>query len=591
MIGLWGRAGVFMSPYYGVTDLKRGHPFVVLGAVLFFGMGQSGCPTPTLPVTFRPAPTITPVNLVDGNLNVSFHADLAAYPDARSLNWEFGDGSSATNLNPASGQNISHLFLRSGTFRVRVHVFNASSRIGTGELSVTVRGPNRAPVAAFSVTDVSDGSGGTVPRARHFDASTSSDPDGTIGTFAWNFGDGSSGSGSPIDHTYITSGRYTVRLTVTDDRGGTGTTTQVVTANIAPTAAFSSTPSGPEAPPLLTVAFDGGASTDSDGSIDGYSWNFGDNTPAVIGQTPTHAFAIQGIYQVSLTVTDNLGWTAMITQPVDLRGTLPYVTSITPFDGEVDTTVSITNLAGGNFQNGAAVRLTRTGQADRPAGSIVVVSSEKITCSFDLTAAALGDWNVVVRNPGGAEATLPAGFRVVTGTRVRLSTSLGDIVLELDPVRAPGHVTNFLRYVEERKYDGVVFHRVLPSFVIQGGAYKSLGAGANPRLQEQASFPPITSEANNGNSNVRGTISLALRGTDANSGSNQFFINVVDNPGLDNSTPPFTVFGHVVEGLSVVDAIAGVPTATLTALNLDGTTQPFNNVPITDVTIFTARRE
>ncbi len=557
-------------------------------------MGQSGCPgTIPTPPLLRPAPQIALVNPSDSSLELSFTLDLGLYPDAWSINWEYGDGSRVIGLTPNSGKFVTHVFEANGNFTVKAYVFNSQALIGQGELPVVVQGPNRAPTASFTATPVPTSQPGVLPRTIAFNGTGSADPDGSIVSFSWNFGDGSPiGSGATLNHTYSSSGRFTAKLTVTDNRGATGSASQSVTANIPPTVAFSFTSLGPEAPDLLTVNFNGSASSDPDGGIATFAWNFGDNSPSGSGPTPQHVYPVQGTYSVTLTCFDNLGGSSSLTQSVPLLGTLPFITQISPSNGTVNSTVSITNLSGGNFQNGAGVRLTRTGQTDIAASNVTVVNSGQITCDLNLNGAQLGDWNVIVRNPDANEATLTAGFRVVTPDIVRLTTTLGDIVLTLNPVKAPGHVANFLHYVDTRKYDGIVFHRVPPNnFVIQGGAFESLGQGANPRLQEVEGFPTIPSEANNGLSNLRGTIALALRGTDANSGSNQFFINVGDNPNLDTGPPPFTVFGSVTGGLSVVDAIAGVATANATVRLVNGTTTTFQDVPVTDVTIITARRE
>lgn len=554
-------------------------------------MGQGGCPIDLGNPGLRQDPRITVIQNIPGSLTVTLSVDLNLYPETIRINWEFGDGSSLINMTRDTGRIVTHDFVRSGEFTVRAYLFNTRGLVAIGELTIDVVGPNANPIAQFINNDISDGMGGFLPRAVRFDAAQSSDPDGSVVMYEWDFGDGLTGTGVTIDHAYATSGRFNVRLTVTDNRGGTGMTQRLVAANTRPTADFDFTPNGPEAPQLLTVAFDGSPSMDTDGTIDTYSWNFGDGGTAT-GMNVQHVYANPGEYSVTLTVTDNLGGLASSTQDLDLRGTLPFILSITPVNGVVNTTVNITDLAGLNFAVGAAVRMTRTGQTDITASNVNVVSDTQITCSFNLANAALGDWNVVVRNPGGAEATRNAAFRVVTANRVRLNTSLGDIVLELDPQRAPNHVANFLRYVDEERYDGIVFHRVpQPDFVIQAGAFRSLGFGNSPRLEEVAGLPAINSEANNGLSNIRGTIALALRGQNANSGSSQWFINVIDNPNLDNGPPPFTVFGRVVQGLDVVDLISDVQTSSFLVRLLDGSTTTFQDVPVQDVTILSARRE
>jgi cyclophilin family peptidyl-prolyl cis-trans isomerase len=143
--------------------------------------------------------------------------------------------------------------------------------------------------------------------------------------------------------------------------------------------------------------------------------------------------------------------------------------------------------------------------------------------------------------------------------RVSLKTNMGEIVVELDPAKAPKSVENFLQYVKEKHYDGTIFHRVIPTFMIQGGGYTSNG-------QAKGTRPPVTNEADNGLPNLRGTIAMARTG-DPHSATAQFFINVVDNPFLNHvskengSTWGYAVFGKVVSGMEVVDAIKNVQTA------------------------------
>jgi peptidyl-prolyl cis-trans isomerase A (cyclophilin A) len=159
--------------------------------------------------------------------------------------------------------------------------------------------------------------------------------------------------------------------------------------------------------------------------------------------------------------------------------------------------------------------------------------------------------------------------------RVKLETSAGDIVLELQRDYAPQTVDNFLSYVRFRHYDGTIFHRVIKDFMIQGG-------GMDARLQPRPTQKPIPLEARSGLTNVRGTVAMA-RAADPNSATAQFFINVVDNPGLDAANARdghgYAVFGKVVEGMDVVDRIREVP---VRAVGMHG------HVPTMPVTIVKA---
>ncbi len=138
--------------------------------------------------------------------------------------------------------------------------------------------------------------------------------------------------------------------------------------------------------------------------------------------------------------------------------------------------------------------------------------------------------------------------------QVLMSTSLGDITIDLETDRAPITVENFLNYIEKGFYDGTIFHRVIPGFMIQGG-------GMNPEMVEKETDPPIKNEAKNGLLNLRGTLSMA-RTQDKDSATSQFFINLSDNQFLDHGTRDFgyAVFARVADGMDVVDKIAGVET-------------------------------
>ena len=140
--------------------------------------------------------------------------------------------------------------------------------------------------------------------------------------------------------------------------------------------------------------------------------------------------------------------------------------------------------------------------------------------------------------------------------KVKLETSAGNIVVELDAARAPKSVDNFLQYVKSGHYNGTVFHRVINNFMIQGG-------GMTADLKEKPTLPPIGLESKNGLTNQRGTIAMA-RTNDPNSATAQFFINVKDNDFLNQAQARdgngYAVFGKVVEGMDVVDKIRTVPT-------------------------------
>jgi peptidyl-prolyl cis-trans isomerase B (cyclophilin B) len=160
-----------------------------------------------------------------------------------------------------------------------------------------------------------------------------------------------------------------------------------------------------------------------------------------------------------------------------------------------------------------------------------------------------------------------------TSNRVKMQTSQGTLVIELDPSKAPKTVENFLRYVKEGFYEGTIFHRVIDNFMIQGG-------GLTKELKNKQAHEPIPNEASNGLKNLRGTVTMARTGN-PHSAASQFFVNLKDNGFLDytSSTPEgfgYAVFGKVVEGMEVVDKIAKAAT---------GTQDVHENVPNTPIVI------
>jgi len=163
---------------------------------------------------------------------------------------------------------------------------------------------------------------------------------------------------------------------------------------------------------------------------------------------------------------------------------------------------------------------------------------------------------------------------------VKLETSMGNIVIELNEQAAPVTVKNFLGYAEKGFYDGTIFHRVIPGFMIQGGGFTA-------EMEKKETREAIVNEAENGLKNERGTIAMA-RGGDPNSATCQFFINHRDNAPLnyvENGNPGYAVFGKVIEGMDVVDAIASV--VTTTRMNKKGI--DMGDVPVEPVVIKSAR--
>jgi PKD repeat protein len=281
-----------------------------------FSLGNTVVPPNQAPVA---AFTSSAANLV-----ASFDGSGSSDPDGTIVGqaWDFGDGQTGTGATP------SHTYAQAGTFTVSLTVTDNGGQTNVVSHPVTVVAPpaNVPPVAAFSST--------TAALTATFDGSGSSDSDGTVNGFAWNFGDGPTGTGATPTHTYATGGTYTVSLTVTDNAGGTNTVSHQVTVtappvNTPPVASFTVVTSE------LTANFDGSGSTDADGSITGYAWNFGDSTTGS-GASPQHLYTAAGTYSVSLTVTDNKGATNTTTQSVQVTAPPPNVPPTAAFQTTVD---------------------------------------------------------------------------------------------------------------------------------------------------------------------------------------------------------------------------------------------------------------
>lgn len=244
---------------------------------------------------------------------------------------------------------------------------------------------------------------------------------------------------------------------------------------------------------------------------------------------------------------------------------------------------AVTDITAGPLSYGKAAKFTITGQALDTNNISVSVSRctglsllaggtaqvRTITCRVTGT----GPLQMDAKDPQG-NVLLSRTF-TVPEPQVRLQTSLGTILLELNPTASPLSVNNYLAYVNSGFYAGTLFHRVVPGFVVQGGGFTS-GLG-----YKTPTFDPIALETPNGLSHARGTLGMA-RTNIANSATTQFFFNLQDNPGLNyvsSTAPGYVVFGRIKEGLDVMDAMAAVTTITTSSLS---------NLPQSDITILSA---
>ena len=289
---------------FNVDDPNDGTEVVRKGNFMGLGGNVLACPAnqaPTASFTATPSTGAAP-------LAVAFDANASTDPDGTivSYAWDFGDGTTGT------GVTANHTYATVGAFTAQLIVTDDSTTSDTFTVDIAVNALNVAPTASFTATP----NAGAPPLAVAFDANASTDPDGTIVSYAWDFGDGTTGTGVTANHTYATVGAFTAQLIVTDDSSASDTFTvdiAVNALNVAPTASFTATPNA-GAPPLA-VAFDANASTDTDGTIVSYAWDFGDGTTGT-GVTANHTYATAGAFTAQLIVTDDS--TASDTFTVDI---------------------------------------------------------------------------------------------------------------------------------------------------------------------------------------------------------------------------------------------------------------------------------
>ncbi|SMQ72678.1 PKD repeat-containing protein [Plantibacter sp. VKM Ac-1784] len=337
-------------------------------------------------------PTAAFTNAV-ANLQLTTDASASTDTDGvvSSYAWDFGDGQTGT------GATASHTYAASGSYTVSLTVTDNRGGTATTQQTVTAVAPNQLPTAAFTPTVVNlDGS---------FDASASVDPDGTIASYAWNFGDGTTGTGVTATHTYATAGTFSVSLTVTDSVGATASVSHDVATTLAPNqlpvASFTAASTG------LTASFDGSGASDPDGTIASVAWDFGDGATGT-GTTTTHSYATAGTYTVTQTVTDNRGGTAATTLSVTVAE-IPVASTYA-----ADTFERTASNAWGTAGTGGAWTVAGgntsfsvgngTGKMSLPAGGtrtarLNAVSATDVTVSAKITASA-------VANGGGVYASV-----------------------------------------------------------------------------------------------------------------------------------------------------------------------------------------
>jgi PKD repeat protein len=282
-------------------------------------------------------------------LLVQFSPAGSTDPDGfiESYSWNFGDGSPLSTV-----PNPVHTYAAGGTFTATLTVTDDGGKTANAAVVVVVTPPdNLPPVANITTT----GLAGKVPFTVSVDAASSTDPDGSIVSYEWNFGDGDQASTPAASHTYQVVGTYVLTLTVTDNNGAVDTDSTIVSVvdNLAPTAAAVATPPTGKAP--LAVSFDGSGSSDEDGNVVDWDWDFGDGSTGS-GEVAIHVFDDVGTYEVTLTVTDDAGATD--------------TTTITVVAAEPQPPVAVANATPDGTKAPLGVLFSSAGSTD-PDGTII----------------------------------------------------------------------------------------------------------------------------------------------------------------------------------------------------------------------------
>jgi PKD repeat protein len=340
-----------------------------------------------------------------------------------SYSWSFGDGGVIRE------QNQVHSYKNAGNYTAILTVTDDRGAVGavSVKISVGATGSNRPPVATASAIPTS----GSVPLAVTFTGS-GSDPDGSIASYSWAFGDGTTSGQQSPSHTYGTAGSHTATLTVTDNQGGTGSATVTITAanpgvNLPPTATASGIPTYGTAP--LTVAFTG-SGADPDGSIASYSWNFGDGSGSS-EQSPNHAYQSAGSYTATLTVTDNQGATGTASVSITVaapNANLPPMAtaSAAPTSGKAPLAVAFTGSGtdpdgtiasyAWTFGDGGTSTLQNPSHTYPTAGSytarLTVTDNNGATGSATMTISVTSNNHPPVANAGSDQINLNPGVTV-----------------------------------------------------------------------------------------------------------------------------------------------------------------------------------
>lgn len=426
-------------------------------AVLAVTDDQGATSADTVDVTVTSTPSnVAPIAEANGpyaaevNQLVFFSSAGSVDPDGviSSYIWLFGDGGSSFGASP------SHTYAQAGTYTARLFVTDNLGGTAVDTAVVTIGagggGGNQLPQA-----EANGPYSGAVGASISFSSAGSFDPDGTIQSYAWDFGDGTSGTGAAPTHTYASAGTFTVSLTVTDDSGATAVDNAQVTVtgggggNQAPTAEANGPYTGAVG---AAVSFSSAGSTDPDGSIASYSWTFGDGASAT-GPSPAHTYAAAGTYTVTLTVTDDAGASAVDNAQVTISGggggnQAPTAEANGPYSGTVNTAVAFSS-SGSTDSDGTIQSYSwdfgdgNSGTGASPSHTYAAAGTYTVTLTVtdDAGASATDNAQVTITGggPTGAKGTVRGRWVDASGQELT-SVSVGtEVFLEVDIEMAAGN--------------------------------------------------------------------------------------------------------------------------------------------------------
>ena len=292
--------------------MQRKNLLLLATLIIFTVVLVSGCSpfnqSPVASFTADPTSGSAPLTVdFDASGSTDSNGNVASY------DWDFGDG------DEGQGEQVSHTYDSEGEYTAELTVTDDGGATDTKDVDISVGPGNKQPTASFTATATS----GSAPFHVNFN-SDSTDPDGTIVSYEWSLGDGTTASGDTTTHTYNNSGDYNVRLKVTDDKGATSSAAKTLSlppgSNKSPSARFTADPESGRAP--LEVSFDASGSSDPDGQIESYDWNF-DDGESTTGEVVTHTFDSGGDYEVTLTVTDDGGASSNIKHVIEVDPAAP----------------------------------------------------------------------------------------------------------------------------------------------------------------------------------------------------------------------------------------------------------------------------